>query len=187
MLWHAPQGRHFQRAGSLFSLRSYTFGLNQRQSTICGFWPGSTPPVPIGARNLGKMAQRFQKARRSPNGENSVSRVYADANSNESREYWEYENLVVSWGCVSLSACKGCDGVTATEHMEDSASGTWLVDRVLLCLHSNVIASCVMSCPFALQPVHCWPKPAQVSTIIVYTCCRSHHALSSFCLHCGSL
>ena len=47
------------------------------------------------------MAQRFQKARRSPTGENSVSRVYADANTKEPKEYWEYETLTVSWGCGS--------------------------------------------------------------------------------------
>lgn len=44
------------------------------------------------------MAQRFQKARRSPNGETSVSRVYREANTKEPSEYWEYENLAISWG-----------------------------------------------------------------------------------------
>lgn len=49
------------------------------------------------------MAQRFQKARRSPNGETSLSRVYSDANTKEPKEYWEYETLTVSWGCAVSS------------------------------------------------------------------------------------
>lgn len=44
------------------------------------------------------MAQRFQKARRSANGETSISRVYPDANTKEPSDYWEYESLAISWG-----------------------------------------------------------------------------------------
>ena len=51
------------------------------------------------------MAQRFQKARRSPSGETSISKVYADANTNEAKDYWEYETLTVSWGCALDKEC----------------------------------------------------------------------------------
>ena len=68
---------------------------------VASFWQGSSPPTPQGKGYFSKMAQRFQKARRSPAGETSVSKVYADANTKEPKEYWEYETLTVSWGCVT--------------------------------------------------------------------------------------
>ena len=33
-----------------------------------------------------------------------VSRVYADANSQRPREYWDYESLAIEWGCVPSSS-----------------------------------------------------------------------------------
>ena len=74
----------------------------QRVTHVSRFWHGSTPPVPLAKRYLSKMAQRFQKARRSPNGETSVSKVYADANVKQPKDYWEYETLTVSWGCARV-------------------------------------------------------------------------------------
>ena len=75
----------------------------QPRRSLCveAFWHASTPPVPLARRYLSKMAQRFHKARRSPNGETSVSQVYPDANTKEPKEYWEYETLTVSWGYVA--------------------------------------------------------------------------------------
>jgi hypothetical protein len=75
---------------------------------VDAFWHASTAPEPLAQRYFSKMAQRFQKARRSPNGETSVSRVYPDANTKAAREYWEYENLTVSWGCVPASRNRVC-------------------------------------------------------------------------------
>lgn len=69
------------------------------------FWQDSPPALPQGYKLAHKMAQRFQKARRSPNGETSVSRVYREANTKEPCEYWEYENLAISWGCDSICQC----------------------------------------------------------------------------------
>lgn len=65
---------------------------------VTAFWHGSTPPIPNSKNQPKNMAQRFQKARRSPNGETSISRVYSDANTKEPSDYWEYESLAISWG-----------------------------------------------------------------------------------------
>eukprot|EP00193_Tetraselmis_chui_P005081 CAMPEP_0177762872 /NCGR_PEP_ID=MMETSP0491_2-20121128/6572_1 /TAXON_ID=63592 /ORGANISM="Tetraselmis chuii, Strain PLY429" /LENGTH=362 /DNA_ID=CAMNT_0019278947 /DNA_START=309 /DNA_END=1397 /DNA_ORIENTATION=- len=45
------------------------------------------------------MAQRFAKASRSKDAMISRSRVYADVNVNQPRDYWDYEALNVQWGC----------------------------------------------------------------------------------------
>ena len=34
----------------------------------------------------------------------SRARVYADVNVHKPREYWDYENLTVHWGCAPSSA-----------------------------------------------------------------------------------
>lgn len=34
----------------------------------------------------------------------SRARVYADVNVVRPREYWDYENLAISWGCVAAGA-----------------------------------------------------------------------------------
>lgn len=38
----------------------------------------------------------------------SRARVYADVNVKRPREYWDYENLQVTWGCVVCAAELGC-------------------------------------------------------------------------------
>jgi casein kinase II subunit alpha len=37
----------------------------------------------------------------------SVYRVYADVNVQRPPEYWDYESLTITWGCV-LIVCLGC-------------------------------------------------------------------------------
>ncbi|GMH41296.1 hypothetical protein BSKO_09206 [Bryopsis sp. KO-2023] len=44
------------------------------------------------------MARRFPKATRSSDGVNSRSRVYANVNLEQPREYWDYENFEPEWG-----------------------------------------------------------------------------------------
>lgn len=34
----------------------------------------------------------------------SRARVFADVNVVRPREYWDYENLAISWGCVAAAA-----------------------------------------------------------------------------------
>ena len=34
----------------------------------------------------------------------SRAKVYADVNVHKPREYWDYENLTVHWGCAPSSA-----------------------------------------------------------------------------------
>lgn len=46
------------------------------------------------------MARLYPKATRSDEGMSSVARVYADVNENKPREYWDYENYSIEWGCV---------------------------------------------------------------------------------------
>ncbi|CAN6281252.1 unnamed protein product [Urochloa humidicola] len=44
------------------------------------------------------MAPRFSRATRHPGGAASVARVYADANAQRPKEYWDYEALDIQWG-----------------------------------------------------------------------------------------
>jgi len=44
------------------------------------------------------MTPRFGRATRLPGGAASVARVYADANSQRPKEYWDYESLDIQWG-----------------------------------------------------------------------------------------
>jgi len=41
---------------------------------------------------------RFGRATRFPGGAASVARVYADANAQRPKEYWDYESLDIQWG-----------------------------------------------------------------------------------------
>ena len=94
----AGRGNPLRRSGG----RSRTVRSAARSAQrVTAFWHGSTPPVPNAATKPQTMAQRFQKARRSPSGETSISRVYADANTKEPSDYWEYESLAISWGCAA--------------------------------------------------------------------------------------
>ena len=45
-----------------------------------------------------KLASRIGKAVRRPGAPPSTSRVYADVNTTQPREYWDYEALAVTWG-----------------------------------------------------------------------------------------
>lgn len=62
-------------------------------------------PLPPKVPNSERMAQRFQKAKRSPQGQTSTSSVYPDANLTQPKDYWEYESLSVSWGCEPQTRC----------------------------------------------------------------------------------
>ncbi|KAL6894140.1 hypothetical protein ACP4OV_008238 [Aristida adscensionis] len=44
------------------------------------------------------MPPRFGRATRHPGGASSVARVYADANEQQPKEYWDYESLDIQWG-----------------------------------------------------------------------------------------
>ncbi|CAL4936116.1 unnamed protein product [Urochloa decumbens] len=44
------------------------------------------------------MAPRYSRATRHPGGAASVARVYADANAQRPKEYWDYESLDIQWG-----------------------------------------------------------------------------------------
>ncbi|KAF8646055.1 hypothetical protein HU200_066019 [Digitaria exilis] len=44
------------------------------------------------------MTPRFGRATRHPGGDASVARVYADANAQRPKEYWDYESLDIQWG-----------------------------------------------------------------------------------------
>jgi casein kinase II subunit alpha len=44
------------------------------------------------------MTSRFGRATRQPGGAASVARVYADANAQRPKEYWDYESLDIQWG-----------------------------------------------------------------------------------------
>ncbi|KAG2545676.1 casein kinase II subunit alpha-like [Panicum virgatum] len=44
------------------------------------------------------MTPRFGRATRFPGGAASVARVYADANAQRPKEYWDYESLDIQWG-----------------------------------------------------------------------------------------
>ncbi|GJN23218.1 hypothetical protein PR202_gb10847 [Eleusine coracana subsp. coracana] len=44
------------------------------------------------------MTLRFSRARRHPEGAASLARVYADANAQRPKEYWDYESLDIQWG-----------------------------------------------------------------------------------------
>lgn len=44
------------------------------------------------------MTPRFGRATRHPGGAASVARVYADANAQRPKEYWDYESLDIQWG-----------------------------------------------------------------------------------------
>jgi casein kinase II subunit alpha len=46
------------------------------------------------------MPPRIGRATRHPGGAASVARVYADANSQRPKEYWDYESLDIEWGYV---------------------------------------------------------------------------------------
>jgi hypothetical protein len=109
--------RRFQARRSDLLHRANTYRSRtltaQAVQHVSAFWHGSTPPVPEGYKFSHNMAQRFQKARRSPNGETSVSRVYRDANTKEPSEYWEYENLAISWGYEN---CFLDEGITSGCH-----------------------------------------------------------------------
>jgi casein kinase II subunit alpha len=43
------------------------------------------------------MTPRFGRATRHPGGATSVARVYADANAQRPKEYWDYESLDIQW------------------------------------------------------------------------------------------
>lgn len=47
-------------------------------------------------------AQRFSKALRTKDGMMSRARVYADVNTTRPKEYWDYENMTLQWGCVNV-------------------------------------------------------------------------------------
>ncbi|GJM96720.1 hypothetical protein PR202_ga13582 [Eleusine coracana subsp. coracana] len=44
------------------------------------------------------MTPRISRARRHPGGAASLARVYADANAQRPKEYWDYESLDIQWG-----------------------------------------------------------------------------------------
>jgi casein kinase II subunit alpha len=44
------------------------------------------------------MTPRFGRATRHPEAAASVARVYADANAQRPKEYWDYESLDIQWG-----------------------------------------------------------------------------------------
>jgi len=44
------------------------------------------------------MMPRFGRATRHPGAAASVARVYADANAQRPKEYWDYESLDIQWG-----------------------------------------------------------------------------------------
>uniref|UniRef100_A0A804LVP5 non-specific serine/threonine protein kinase n=1 Tax=Zea mays TaxID=4577 RepID=A0A804LVP5_MAIZE len=44
------------------------------------------------------MTSRFGRATRQLGGAASVARVYADANAQRPKEYWDYESLDIQWG-----------------------------------------------------------------------------------------
>ena len=44
------------------------------------------------------MTPRFGRATRHPGAAASVARVYADANAQRPKEYWDYESLDIQWG-----------------------------------------------------------------------------------------
>lgn len=44
------------------------------------------------------MTPRFGRATRHPGAAASVARVYADANAQRPKEYWDYESLDILWG-----------------------------------------------------------------------------------------
>jgi casein kinase II subunit alpha len=47
------------------------------------------------------MAQRaYPKAYRAEEAMSSIARVYADANVHQPKEYWDYDNYNIEWGCV---------------------------------------------------------------------------------------
>lgn len=50
------------------------------------------------------MSRLYPKATRSEEGMPSIARVYADVNEQKPREYWDYENYAIEWGCVFLGA-----------------------------------------------------------------------------------
>lgn len=44
------------------------------------------------------MTPRIGRATRHPGGAASLARVYADANAQRPKEYWDYESLDIQWG-----------------------------------------------------------------------------------------
>jgi len=46
----------------------------------------------------------------------SRARVYADVNTHRTRDYWDYESHVVTWG--SVCSCSLFDPVALIEHFE---------------------------------------------------------------------
>ena len=42
----------------------------------------------------------------------SVARVYANVNTQRPKEYWDYESLAITWGCVPLTLVAGLSTAT---------------------------------------------------------------------------
>jgi hypothetical protein len=64
-----------------------------------GFYMLPARKLVTSARIRGEMAQRFTKAVRTASDTMmSRARVYADVNVNRPKDYWDYENLTITWG-----------------------------------------------------------------------------------------
>jgi hypothetical protein len=71
-----------------------------RNRTACdGLYMLPALKLVTSARIRGEMAQRFTKAVRTASDTMmSRARVYADVNVNRPKDYWDYENLTITWG-----------------------------------------------------------------------------------------
>lgn len=63
-----------------------------------------SPAALIFGRAPVQMSARFSKAQRLQTDGSMMSRarVYADVNTERPKEYWDYENMTLQWGCASF-------------------------------------------------------------------------------------
>lgn len=97
----------------------------------------------LGRAPVQMSAQRISKASRTKDGMMSRARVYADVNTERPKEYWDYENMTLQWGCVGLPTPHFWPSTTNCT----SASCTALDDAEPRTMPQAQYA--VMSCPSA--------------------------------------
>ena len=90
----APPLRQF----STFAFHPPSGTARQRPHFVAPPPPPSTAARVDHSPSLSKMASLRNRNRNRP--VKSRARVYADVNQHRPKEYWNYDNLVVNWGCV---------------------------------------------------------------------------------------
>jgi casein kinase II subunit alpha len=76
----------------LLSTAASRHGYRRRRLAPTAYAAAAAAEAPL------PMTPRFGRATRHPGGAASVARVYADANAQRPKEYWDYESLDIEWG-----------------------------------------------------------------------------------------